>query len=73
MTSRIGTLFSRLLSEDINKQARRVELIALLVFVILGLFVWWLWQFQLNVSLVNAEGQPVTQQLNIFELLIMKR
>lgn len=72
MSGLIKDLFASILAEDINQQARRVELITLLVFIILALVVWWLWQFQLDISRVTDEGTLITIKMNVFELLLSK-
>jgi len=69
---KIKDIFENILAEDINKQARRVELITIIVFIVLALVIWWLWQFQLDIRLTTEKGTQIIVKMNIFELLLSK-
>ncbi|MBU0672886.1 MAG: hypothetical protein KJ732_07665 [Candidatus Margulisbacteria bacterium] len=73
MSSKIKQLFNAILSEDMAKQARQVEFVTLIVFLILLGVCWWLWQFQINLTVPTEEGREVVARMNIFELLLSKR
>ena len=69
---RIKELFQSVLSQDINKQARQVEIATLIVLFVLALLVLWLWYFQINITVPAEAGRQVVAQMNIFELLFSK-
>ena len=62
-----------LLSQDMAKQARQVEIITLIVFATLLATAWWLWQFKIDITVPVEEGREVVARMNIFELLLSKQ
>jgi hypothetical protein len=73
MKGRIKNLILSILSQDMAKQARQVEIATLIVFALLLLTVWWLWQFQIDITVPVEEGREVVARMNIFELLLSKK
>lgn len=73
MTGRIKNLFLSILSQDMAKQARQVEIAIIVVFFLLLLTVGWLWQFQIDITVPVEEGREVVARMNIFELLLSKK
>jgi threonine/homoserine/homoserine lactone efflux protein len=69
----IKIFFASLLSQDMAKQARQVEILTVIVFVILLVVVWWLWNFQINITVPSDGGREVVATVNIFELLLSKK
>lgn len=69
----IKNFFASLLSQDMAKQARQVEVISIFVFIILLAVVWWLWNFQINITVPSDGGREVVATVNIFELLLSKK
>ena len=61
MRSKIKEFFESLFTQDMGRQARQVEVLTIIVFIILLFVIGFLWQYK------------VVGQLNIFELLIAKR
>lgn len=66
MSNKIRDLFLALLSEDMEKQARRVEALAIFVFIVLLAAAWAIWQFKFRLSATAGE-------LNIFQLFLSKK
>jgi len=66
MSNRIRDIFLALLSEDMEKQARRVQALAIFVFILLLAVAWVIWQFKFRTSATAGE-------LNIFELFLSKK
>jgi hypothetical protein len=63
-----------ILEQDMAHQARLVEIITLVMFVVLIFVAWSFWQFQINITVPGPEGQRiVVEQMNIFELLLSKK
>lgn len=73
MKGKIKDLFSSILSQDMEKQARQVEAATIIVFIILLLTVLWLWQFKIDISVPKDGGREVVERMNVFELLLRKR
>lgn len=69
----IKKFFNALLSEDMAKQARQVEFLAIIVFIVMLVVAWWLWQFQIELTVPAEEGRQVIARMNIFELLFSKK
>ena len=69
----VKNLFQSLLSQDMGKQARQVQIIALIGFVFLLLTVSWLWQYQIELTEPTASGRRVIAKMNVFELLLSKQ
>lgn len=61
MRSKIKEFFESLFTQDMGRQARQVEVLTIIVFIILLFVIGFLWQYK------------VVDQLNIFELLLSKR
>ena len=61
MRSKIKEFFESLFTQDMGRQARQVEALTIIVFIILLFVIGFLWQYK------------VVDQLNIFELLLSKR
>lgn len=61
-----------LLEQDMAEQARVVEVATLVVFVLLLLAAWGLWQFQLNITVTAPGGGVTVEKMNIFRLLFLK-
>ncbi|MDD5382557.1 MAG: hypothetical protein PHH60_02765 [Candidatus Margulisbacteria bacterium] len=70
--SRLKNLFSAILSQDMAKQARQVEAITVLVFVVLLCTVWWLWQLKLDIIQSVKDGQTITVKMDVFDLLLSR-
>ena len=70
---RIRNAFLSLLSQDMEKQARQVEVLTLIVLAILIATVVWLWNFQIELTIPAEEGRAVIARMNVFELLLSKR
>lgn len=70
---KIKDIFRTILAQDMAKQARLVEIGAIIVFVVLLIVVWWLWQFQIEITVPIEEGRKVIAKMNIFELLLSKK
>ena len=70
---RIRNAFLSLLSQDMEKQARQVEVLTLIVLAILIATVVWLWNFQIELTVPVEEGREVVARMNVFELLLSKR
>ncbi|MBU0687084.1 MAG: hypothetical protein KKB81_04465 [Candidatus Margulisbacteria bacterium] len=68
----IRKLFSTLLSEDMGKQARQVEIITLIVFIILLIIIVGLWQFQIVLTAPGEAGREIIGKMNIFQLLLSR-
>ena len=73
MSGRISNFFMSLLSEDMGQQARQVEIITVIIFIVLIATVIWLWQFQIELTVPAEEGRAVVARMNIFELRLSKR
>lgn len=69
----IGNIFKSLLSQDMTKQARQVEIIFIAASIIMLLTCWWLWQFKIELTVPAQAGREVIGKVNVFELLLMKR
>ena len=69
----IKNFFTSILSQDMAKQARQVEIAAIAVFILLLLTIGWLWQFQIDITVPVEEGREVVARMNIFELLLSKK
>ena len=69
----IKNFFSNLLHQDLEKQARQVEISTILVLIILVVVVGFLWQYKIELTLPVDEGRQVVARMNIFELLLSKR
>lgn len=73
MTGRIKNLFLSILSQDMAKQSRQVEIATIIVFILLLLTIGWLWQFKIDLTVPVEEGREVVARMNIFELLLSKQ
>lgn len=73
MGARLKNFFFSLLSEDMAKQAKWVEGLCLVVFIVMLLIGGWLWQYQLELTKMEDGKKVVVRQLNIFELLLSKK
>jgi hypothetical protein len=73
MTGKIRSLFSSVLSQDMEKQARQVEAITIFVFIILLLIVLVLWQFKIDITVPKDGEREVVGRMNVFELLLRKK
>ena len=74
MRNKIKSYFLSLLSEDMGKQARRVELLTILAFFLLLFVAWSLWNYKIELTAPTAEGgRTIIAKLNIFELLLSKK
>lgn len=61
MRPKIKKIFGSLFTQDMSRQARQVEILTIIVFIILLFVIGFLWQYK------------VADQLNIFELLLSKK
>lgn len=66
MKNKIRDFFLALLAEDMEKQARRVEALALLVFVVMLAITFCLWQAKFRLTAGAGET-------NLFELFLTKK
>ena len=73
MRKRIGNFFASLLSVDMGKQARQVEIATLVVFFLLLVTVGWFWQYKIELSELRDGKRVVIGKLNVFEILLSKR
>ncbi len=73
MSGKIKNFFALILSADIAKQARQVEIITIIVFIFLLLTGWWLWQFKIDITVPVGEKRVVVDRMNIFEILLSKK
>ncbi len=62
-----------LLEQDMAEQARMVEVATLVVFVLLLLAAWGLWQFQLDIAVTAPGGAVSVEKMNLFRLLFLKK
>lgn len=73
MRDKIKNYFLSLLSEDMANQARRVELLTIIVFFFLLFTVWSLWNYKIELTAPSDGGRVVIAKMNIFELLLSKK
>ncbi len=72
MREKIKKFFLSVLSQDMGKQARQVEILTLVVFLFLLITVGVLWQYQIELTAPKDGSRVVVARLNIFELLLSK-
>lgn len=73
MRERIKNFFTSVLTQDMSKQARQVEFLTLVVFVLLLIVIGWLWQFKIELTVPAEGGRQVVAKMNIFELMLSKK
>jgi len=66
MKGKLKNFFTSLLTQDMAKQARQVEIITVLVFIALLVVIGLLWQYQIELT-------GPAPKMNIFELLLSKK
>lgn len=72
MRDKIRNFFLGLLSQDMAKQARQVEIITIVVFIILLILAGFLWQYKIELTAVKDHERVVIGKMNVFELLLSK-
>jgi hypothetical protein len=73
MREKIRKFFISLLTQDMAKQARQVEIITALAFIALLIVVGLLWQYQIELTALKDGQRIVVAKMNIFELLLSKK
>jgi hypothetical protein len=69
----IKNLFKYIVAQDMEKQARIVELVTIIVIFVLAMVVLWLWNFKIDITVPGENGRIVISRMNIFELLFLKK
>lgn len=73
MKGKLKNFFTSLLTQDMAKQARQVEIITVLVFIALLIVIGLLWQYQIELTALKDGQRIVVAKMNIFELLLSKK
>jgi hypothetical protein len=58
--------------QNMGQQARLVEMVTVIIFILLILVTGWLWQYKIELSDVREGKRIVIAKINIFELLLSK-
>lgn len=73
MIEKIRKFFISLLEQDMAKQARQVEIITILIFIVLLVVIGLLWQYQIELTALKDGQRIVVAKMNVFELLLSKK
>jgi len=73
MREKMRNFFLSLLTQDMAKQARQVEVLTILIFFLMLGVVWSLWQYKIELTAFSEGQRVVIGKLNIFELLLSRK
>lgn len=73
MREKVKQFFISLMSQDMGKQARQVEFLTVVVFILLLVLVGFLWQYKIEITTFENGQRVVIGKMNIFELLLSKK
>jgi len=72
MREKINNFFLSLLSQDMARQARQVEILTFVLFLLLLIVVGFLWQYQIELTGLQDGKRVIIGKMNVFELLLSK-
>jgi len=72
MKEKKRSFFLSLFAQNMGQQARLVEMVTVIIFILLILVTGWLWQYKIELSDVREGKRIVIAKINIFELLLSK-